>query len=519
MKDIEQTESFEELDNLAEDMGKSFPHLDTEEQRQNDPARKKWKTAVDKLPKEKKKRYYEKAYQESRKEQSERRKHFEHLDRVAEGVRGLDVLSEQDKKNHPNWRKLQHALKKAPKKIRHEWKNEKYQEAMDADLSDKRSVFFTFAEAAKANKLQEGFDFADQQVKQEKEKNNGKSDTASLHIPEMVSIDYSEYSDIPMFKNNVYAKPYRDGIMLVTDVEKAHRCCIALTVGTVTMSGQLMDKRNNRIMSLKEDEEDKEAPQLDGKKIAGIHDSSFRNFGQIDWTNKNFDEQVVFYVVVPKIIKHKAARIVFRNNIHLNKVIKLFRSESQRKLPLGEFKHFYDSTKAAHVVLAGLHVCRQQTDPIKASNLKKSYDYSNRELLNAGYQSVLIELANNGVMSSGDDIQLTEKNFWSRLENYKNKSLKELKQEYMKDIFPFEKDLDLVSLRNIDHKDKKVDLFFNKNLLKMVTLYYHTNKGTTLCDGTEINTKIKTKSDCILFWKKINLFELLFNVLNDKNFP
>ena len=59
------------------------------------------------------------------------------------------------------------------------------------------------------------------------------------------------------------------------------------------------------------------------------------------------------------------------------------------------------------------------------SNLKKSYDYSNRELLNAGYQSVLIELANNGVMSSGDDIQLTEKNFWSRLENYKNKSTKD----------------------------------------------------------------------------------------------
>ena len=205
MKDIEQTESFEELDNLAEGL-RGLGNL-SDEDRQNHPARKKWKAAVDKLPKEKKKKYYEKAYQESRKEQSERRKHFEHLDRVAEGVRGLDVLSEQDKKNHPNWRKLQHALKKAPKKIRHEWKNEKYQEAMDADLSDKRSVFFTFAEAAKANKLQEGFDFADQQVKQEKEKNNGKSDTASLHIPEMVSIDYSEYSDIPMFKNNVYAKP------------------------------------------------------------------------------------------------------------------------------------------------------------------------------------------------------------------------------------------------------------------------------------------------------------------------
>ena len=53
MKDIEQTESFEELDNLAEGL-RGLGNL-SDEDRQNHPARKKWKAAVDKLPKEKKK--------------------------------------------------------------------------------------------------------------------------------------------------------------------------------------------------------------------------------------------------------------------------------------------------------------------------------------------------------------------------------------------------------------------------------------------------------------------------------
>ena len=65
----------------------------------------------------------------------------------------------------------------------------------------------------------------------------------------------------------------------------------------------------------------------------------------------------------------------------------------------------------------------------------------------------------------------------------------------MRDIFPFEK--------NIGEK------IFKRNYLKMAVLCYHTNKGTTLCNGTEINVDTKTKSDCVLFWTRIGLFELL----------
>ena len=32
-------------------------------------------------------------------------------------------------------------------------------------------------------------------------------------------------------------------------------------------------------------------------------------------------------------------------------------------------------------------------------------------------------------------------NFWMSIEEYENKSLKEIKQEYMRDVFPFEKNI------------------------------------------------------------------------------
>ena len=107
------------------------------------------------------------------------------------------------------------------------------------DLSNKRTVFFTFAEAAKKNKLYQGFDFAHRQVeldvKNNKLKDKSESTLANLFIPETVDIDYSEYSDVPMFKDNIYGKPYKDGIMLVTDVEKGNRICIAMTVGSANL--------------------------------------------------------------------------------------------------------------------------------------------------------------------------------------------------------------------------------------------------------------------------------------------
>ena len=352
------------------------------------------------------------------------------------------------------------------------------------------TIFFTFPEAGKKKTIFEGFKFAHRQVQMQKEKGNNSQ--ANLFIPQLVQIDYSEYSDVPMFENNIYAKPYKDGIMLVTDVEKRNRACLAFQLGTA-------DKDTN----------------VDGKVVAGIYQSKFRNYGQIDWTSKNFDEQLVFYVVAPKIVKNKAARIILKNNIRANKLIKLFRGESQRKLPTGDFRYFFDKTTKIHDILLEMHRCHED------EKYKKTYDYNNHpkhSLLQAGYQSILIECSNCCVDAHAEGYG--GEDYYKTIESYKNKSLEEIQQEYIRNVFPFEKDLEISKIRNLSKSKSKIfSAYFNKNLLKMTVLYYHTNEGKTLCNGIKINPEEKSRVDCLLFWKKIDLFEILFNILNDKNFP
>lgn len=352
------------------------------------------------------------------------------------------------------------------------------------------TIFFTFPESGKKKTVFEGFEFAHRQVQMQKEK--GDNSQANLFIPQLVQIDYSEYSSVPMFENNIYAKPYKDGVMLVTDVEKGNRACLALHLGTV-----------------------REDTSVDGLIVAGIYQSKFRNYGQVDWTNKNFDKQLVFYVVAPKIVKNKAARIVLKNNISANKLIKLFRSGPQRKLPTGDFKHFFDKTTKIQDILLGMHLCHED------EKYKKVYNYNNypkHSLLQAGYQSTLIECSNRCIEAHEEGYGA--KDHYETIESYKNKSLEEIQQEYMKNVFPFEKDLEFSRIQNLSKSESKIfNAYFTKNLLKIAVLCYHTNEGKILCNGVKINPEEKSRSDCLLFWKKIDLFEILFNVLNDKNFP
>ena len=346
---------------------------------------------------------------------------------------------------------------------------------------DVESVFFSFKKQHKKSTDLQYFDWSNWQTKED-------SGNQNLYYPEEVTIDYSEYCDIPKFKDNFLAKPYKDGIMLVGEVERGNTELIAFTVGTV-------DKSSN----------------VHGKVVAKIFNSAFRNYGQIDWTHKNFDEQVVFYVVIPRIAKNKALRIIFKNNTRLNKLIKLFREDTPLKLPPGKFRYFYDDVATMADVMAELLICQ------KDESLKSNRNYSNEKLLHVGYKSALVELANTAMDAYNEGFG--PEDFWAPIEKHKKISLEEIQQDYMKCIFPFEKDLDIATLQNLDPKDKRWDIYFKKNFLKTVVFYYHTNKGTTLCNNTFIETENKTKSDCVLFWKKVDLCELLFNVLNKHNFP
>ena len=96
-------------------------------------------------------------------------------------------------------------------------------------------------------------------------------------------------------------------------------------------------------------------------------------------------------------------------------------------------------------------------------------------------------------------------------------SLDDLQKEYMKDIFPYEQYLD-ISLLTKNPSSEHATRLLKKNFLKASLLYHHTHKGTTFCNDKLIDMSNKSQVDCLLFWKKIDVFELLFSPLNN-NFP
>ena len=49
----------------------------------------------------------------------------------------------------------------------------------------------------------------------------------------------------------------------------------------------------------------------------------------------------------------------------------------------------------------------------------------------------------------------------------------------------------------------KIGAYIQLCSLKAALLYHHTNKGTTFCNGVNIETDKKTAADCFLFWKRI----------------
>ena len=350
---------------------------------------------------------------------------------------------------------------------------------------DVNTVFFSFKEAHKKPKDLEHFDFYNAAVHDTKNQ-----EAQNLYYPEEVPIDYSEYSDVPMFKNNIFAKSYKDGIMLLSDIERGNMKGIALTVGFAAKATFSM-----------------------GKIVASIFDSSYYHHAQIDWSDKKFDEQVVFYVVIPKIIKYKAVRLVFKNNKNLNSLIKIFRkNQIASPLKLKEFKHFFDeAAESQHV----MHRLLDGRDNPKLQS-QSPYNFNNKILFRTGYTRTIRECFNIHLMYCAE---VNQKNLF--FENLQTKtSLEDIKKEYLKDIFPYEQHLDISFLTKAkDLVGKHATRLIRKNFLKASLLYHHTNQGTTFCNNTPIEIEDKSKVDCLLFWKKIDLFELLFNVLNRKNFP
>ena len=304
---------------------------------------------------------------------------------------------------------------------------------------------------------------------------------SNLHYPETENIEYSEYSEEKFFKNDLFAKNYRDGILLVSNHMPNRNMQVAFVVSEAKIKNV-----------------------VNGKTILSMYTTReiFRNYGQINWKDKKFDEQVILYFVFPKYSKNKTFKVVLKNNENMNRLVSYFRE-------VGTVKN----SEKANLFLRGK---AESLDFLESLMHKEKYDdlykhtHDKNIFLKHGYNSALIRM--NNIISFFGDEKEEFKNFRMKTED---KTIEQLKQIYLKEVFPYEKYFEPYFVPQ-KHDEDIQKAYYKSNFLKFIILKHACNYNTLL-DQTIIDTEYKSETDCLLFWNKINLFELFFNLFNKHN--
>ena len=328
----------------------------------------------------------------------------------------------------------------------------------------------------------------------------------NLWVPEIVDIDYSEYAKEKMHKGALFAKHYKDGILIVNNPLKGNEGVVFFEIA------QTKD----------------ETTVPAGKSVFNIFKESFCNYGQIDWNHKNFDEKVVVYIVQPQVSKSTAARLVFKNNIHMNKLLKYLRQADYTapiyNPPKGFEDFFIKRTKNTEFI-GSLKLAENEKNGMTNVIIK---DHTKKDCLKTSCAVETLALYNEYYATSIDSNSrrkepenlLEKPSFFEEIKRLD--TFDKIKTYYMQEIFDHEKDLDIFDIageKDDATYEKRITKHLKKVIVKAALLYHCVNEGLTLCDGRPINYEEKSKTDCLLFWYQAQPSELIFNVLNVNNFP
>ena len=348
-------------------------------------------------------------------------------------------------------------------------------------------------------------DFISEQTRLSKERGEEQI-LKNLWVPEIVDIDYSEYAKEKMYKGALFAKHYKDGILIVNNPLKGNEGVVFFEIA------QTNDETS--------------VPA--GKSVFNIFKESFCNYGQIDWNHKNFDEKVVVYIVQPQVSKSTAARLVFKNNIHMDKLLKYLRKADYTapiyNPPKGFEDFFIERTRNTEFI-GTLKLTQNKKNGMTDVIIE---DHTKKDCLKTSCAVETLALYNEYYATSIDSNSrrkepknlLEKPSFFEEIKRLD--TFNKIKTYYMQEIFDYEKDIDIFDIageKDDATYEKRITIHLKKVIVKAALLYHCVNKGLTFCDGRPINYEEKSKTDCLLFWYQVQPSELIFNVLNVNNFP
>src|SRR5210317_481150 len=347
----------------------------------------------------------------------------------------------------------------------------------------KAKSFFFFTPPKNSNQLQHQFgkmyefdsgnkSFADLDIKQ----------VSNLHYPKIEKIDYSEYNNVKFFKNDLFGKDYKDGILLVSNQKFSGNNLPSVAFELNKINTDLSD--NGRTLL----------------RIYGTNES-FMNLGQINWKDKKFDKQVILYFVFPNFSKNKTFKIILKNDLVKEFIDYVRESEPVKNT---EDARLFIRSKSESLCFLG------------AMENEKSYEHiyehtkDKNIFLRYGYDAALISVHN-----LVGDLDIETDNSIMQFKKESKDTLEELKKIYLKEIFPYEQHFNMYF--DYEKADKEILTAYHKSIfIKYIIIRFACNYKSLL-DGTIINTENKSEEECLLFWYKINLFELFFNLFNEYN--
>ena len=464
---------------------------------------------------------------------------FAKIEKTLEGLRGLSDLPKEERKKNPGMIKYREELNKLSKKDKEEFFEKSYQDSQnDKEWQEQQKYQKLFEKEIRPNTKIVYFWLGEGVVKERKllqekeaikkrfvsEDELKKEIIQNIEVPEIVDIDYSEIKDIPVAKYGSALKPYKDGFLIVRDdnPKTYHNFEISNYINKPNIGSKMffhsLIVKDNCHYYLRAD---------DVEKV------------------KDHKNNLNLYFVYKRAYKNKAFKITLKNNKYFAYIFKCFEKDKSTlikkeqivldvvsSLPSDLITNYIESL----AILERYETLKDIKDKNFDTNesLEKEYlSISNEKILKAGYYfsilckflSLVAQLKSILLEDKKEDFKGTILRPFAEIESKDPKLLtkvllKSIEKSNVgaKDMIPVVKE-NIAARRNIKKEGITDVAELTLNVLNLLILYLHTEKGTSLPLTGKINVENATEIDCFYYWSHLNIFNLVNGCLDKKDFP
>ena len=474
------THKFAELDKLAEGLRGRGPEFEADTLK-NTPEHKKWKSALNALPKKDQQEYKQQKYEESRKEKA--------LEKSAE-------IREEELK------------KLFEKEIRPET----------------QIVYFWLGEGVvKEHKLLKEREAIKGRIISEKELK--KEVVQNIEVPEIVDIDYSEIKDLHISKYGGALLPYKDGFLIVRDDNPKgyQNFQISDYVGNPKVGSKMffhtLLMKDNVHYYLRADDIEKVKDHKDNVNLYFVYKRAYKNkaFKIKLKNNKSFSHILKLF--------EKDKNLIEKERIVLDVISvlppRLITNYMESLGVLERYETFKDieekgknSEELRNLGLENLNISKERI-------LKAGYDFSLFSKfigLVTRLKSVLSDKRNkkfeNTILEKFLDVDPNDVKALTTvlLDLIKQCSIKEKEFREVNETYILARRT-MQAMGKLDLKD------LTQNIFDLIVTYRHTEEGTSLLITGKIDVEKATEIDCFYYWNYINLFNLTNGCLAREDFP